>query len=258
LKKPPIKHSIDPITPQANTDQQAKDSAKELTPGCTEKLDLPKSPTCHCKSCHKWKERREWGIFGVQLLTLFAVVWYAAVNTKQLGHMKQSVDLTKKGLRATQAAICDVNVIMEAPPILTLTIVNKGAGVSETADGDFMITRRRLDHGELKDALGSPQYAKLHREQIGLNGDNAEKSLRVDGLDYDALQNMREAVIVDGTLVYDNGFDEIKREHICIQGTGDRASTGQYRGSPFAPCDTVPRLIRTWELQNEQLKSSHK
>ena len=187
------------------------------------------------------------GILGVN-------AWQSYETRKAAEAAKGATELTREQLVGTQAAICFMNANIQAPPfdVVRISVGNRGHIISPRVWGDIEIIRKRLPGHE---QIGDVQSVKIDQYQVepeDKRGDVREVDVPVVGLDYAAVEHLKETVIVMARLNYKNGFGDTIPEAECLQGIGMHLEKRRYAGTQFMPCDKVPSLLKAYAIKDKQ------
>jgi hypothetical protein len=196
----PLHQSRDTHKPQCNTENEQREAKQELTGARAAKTCAPPAPHDEGKSgddTNYWKEGRKWGAFIANILTMFAVIWYACIANHQLTDFRKQLKITQDVESARLVVTSYTAEFADRPPsekIIRLTMVMENAGktaalemnVDQTCSFNdrplkptdkFSFTPQPLPYGD-----SMPSSAPPKTYMFECSGDNVQRT--IDGTIY--------------------------------------------------------------------------
>jgi hypothetical protein len=239
--KTPQQKSIDSITPQ----HKAYDKRTNDKPISSFPAQLPPSkanPSNPCQSCHHktpgWKIALEIGTFLAALGAFIATAIYAYITHRIYTEAQKQTKLMRQQLVGNQAAF--VNVLAKfgvaggnPPPsvFVEIDIGNQGIALAHNVELTGNISKQRLVDASMvaKPIPIEIKYPIMPRDKYY----EWKYPFAISPSEWDGITKNKLIYRIDGTLTYENGFEQNVSETICFVIVS---------GNDFRPCDVAAAL----------------
>jgi hypothetical protein len=212
----PDREALDSKYAQDSTGAQRK-SRQYVSPSPLRVVVEPLPPTAATPTeqwvSEKKKDRRsQWWMFGANVVTFLAVVWYAFVATQQRNEMIRQNNLTDQALRlnrkmliATQAAgfTCQFNQNIGTQMTIQISCANRGKSGASNVTGEIAFTRS--ERGRI-----IQQEKRPINERIIVEGDGISRFFFVTDR-YSWEWMLRQDMTGSVHLSYGNGIENVSQ-----------------------------------------------
>jgi hypothetical protein len=148
---------------------------------------------------------------------------------------EDSANLTKHSVVGTEAAMVGGGIASDQDRGLIFSFYNSGKSIATNITGAVRVTRKNLNTGKI---IGTPKTIAINMSQ--LRGQDSHGNFGYDVLvldpsfrDITQISQLKETVIVDGAITFNDGFNNIIPIKICEQLLANINSQGDYVG--YAP-----------------------
>jgi hypothetical protein len=267
---------INPKTKENYPHDNARHESKPLTPVLTNELKTIKPESDKPNTHKKRKKVHAYLKFGINVLTLLAVVWYACEARKQrvamdrtFHQVQQQTTLMRQELIAHSAAVIDVSPRLTGFSAggtdLRMEFPNSTRATAINVRGEYQILKQSLPTGK---QIGKSQTAVINFPDLGPTDPVVgpafkpdEDKLNLSEKEIDDIYNVRLTVTVKGSIHYWNGFDTTHKD-FCFSfyqynlktRSGKDCSSG---GGQFLLCESYPSVLKSaikthsWCLQKQ-------
>ena len=186
------------------------------------------------------RDERDRKRLGWEIVTAVALCAYTVLTLIVICFTNQSLKLSKNALKASNAGVIVPDIGLSGD-VLNVVFINRGKGNVVKFSTRYKITQERLP-GEsyIWTSEWIPAQHDLIQPDKGPNNytvlDGFEKA------DWDLFLKQGEAMRVEGTFQYDNGFDETIRQSFCLVLIGQNQAF---------PCEDLQARLR-FNLPPEQ------
>jgi hypothetical protein len=266
--RPPIQERIERTSQDQSTHDQGEAppplavlrTISQLDPALERKRDADQEKNYRLQ---RWGVRVQIGLFLATLAAFGAAVWYANIARQQQGSMegaliqaKRANDLNERLIKGTYGVTFDPEAGF-ADGILTLIFTNKGKVSSARLEASAKVTPESIP-GYVP--MREPQSVALSATQIA-EGRSASLEKHLEGFtkaDTDRMARWKEAISIEGTITYDNGFgDEVSSTFCFLDVRWATGGDGQLIMRPL-PCDTAKETVRIGPQMQRAVKDSQK
>jgi hypothetical protein len=193
------------------------------------------------------QNRREGRAFTVSLLTLIALVIYTVFTGVTVSEIRKSNDLIRSQLIGTMAAIVKPpEFAISQQGRLQVFVRNSGHIIARSIQFNFAITRESLPDQK---RIGAKVSSVFRKEQIPPEpeGRSEFEEYDIPGFDWESLLKMEQTVRVEGDFSFNDGFQDVPVQHICVAGVSVE----------FVPCKYFANRL-TDALKAKELKAKER
>ena len=257
----PIDNEPMPSTPKTNQNANDKYSgpSPDFLSAPTPNVEIPPSRPHYHHSCKKQRDGWDYaklvaefvGLLFLILYTLYTAGIYcanrnaaeAAQNT--FGEIQKQTTLTRQQIVGTQAAVINIADYpgITLPDIVDIAIRNDGHVIAHDIHVAIRAKREILPSEKpIGDAWGCnfPTVSVLaptspYSHQCRMTGFSDK--------DWRSIGDLKETIILEGTITYENGFGDIIDQAICkLYVSKVRTKYGEEGEAKFLPCDQVEEV----------------
>jgi hypothetical protein len=247
-----LKEQIEAVAKENKARGEANEPKYKPPPTLHTELQLPQAIQAYyatAQHSERGKRRREWAALAINLLTLLAVVAYASITFQMQTAMVETVKEAKRanGLQArltkgTYGVTFDAQADVSSDGSIGLIFTNRGKVMSASLHATGKIVLETLPGYE---PIGTPVPITVSGEQIDV-GRIAMSRVHFDQLTkahVDRIAQWREAVSIQGTVNYDNGFGDEVSSTFCFLDVRWATGDGQLVMRPLL-CDIAKETVR--------------
>jgi Tfp pilus assembly protein PilE len=250
-----------------NTERQSNAPDEQIASPAT-KPEMP--PTkCHCYGPHsKKKHWIDYATVIIEIVGLIALCVYAGYTIKIYRANKEAADaaksaadtaagqlaLTRKTLAATSSAICGPVINNRSDlPYMYFTVACQSGKVDATLqNGEFEASVIDL---RTHKTIEKTQKFIVPPQLIRTPGTTKQIDFDILGFSKDAFLSLKQAVVIEGKIEYDDGFDRKIPNPFCIELLPFHSSNGIYNGVVQPPCGgQAEDILRRYKSEDAERK----